>query len=167
MAEFNLNNLELDDNSFEVLPEGDYHFTVDSHEIGYYSGDSKKIPPNTQQIIVHLAITTNDGNEVKVRNTFNIYKQMFFLLRQFSECIGLCPEKGKFSFNVDAIDGRTGVCAITVGESQRGNKFNNVQTFYAPSKAPAVTANDDAWNGRDSFLEVTDDEDDPFTSVSN
>lgn len=166
MAEFNLNNLELDDNSFEVLPEGDYHFTVDSHEIGYYSGNSTKIPPNTQQIIVKLRVPTADG-EVVVRNTFNIYKNMLFLLRQFSECIGMCPEKGKFAFNVDNIDGRTGVCSITVGESARGNKFNNVQTFYAPSKAPAVTENDDAWAQRDAFLEMGEDEHDPFETVSN
>ena len=56
MAELNLNNLTLDDNTFDVLPDGDYHFTVDSHEIDYYSGNSTKIPPNTQQVICHLEI---------------------------------------------------------------------------------------------------------------
>ena len=51
MAELNLNNLTLDDNTFDTLPDGDYRFTVDSHEFDYYSGNSTKIPPNTQQVI--------------------------------------------------------------------------------------------------------------------
>ena len=56
MAELNINNLELDDNIIEVLPDGDYHFTVESHEVGYYSGDSTKIPADTQQVTCYLAI---------------------------------------------------------------------------------------------------------------
>ena len=56
MAELNLNNLTLDDNTFDTLPDGDYRFTVDSHEFDYYSGSSTKIPPNTQQVICYLAI---------------------------------------------------------------------------------------------------------------
>ena len=147
MSEFNLNNLELDDNTFEVLPDGDSHFTVDSHEIGY--SQSEKMPPNTQVITCYLKIPymTADG-EIKtanVRHNLNVYKKALFAIRQFAECIGLCPEKGKFAFNVDRIDGMSGVCALTTRESKNGNEFNNVQVMYAPSKAPAITANDEAW----------------------
>jgi len=68
MAELNINNLELDDNTFEVLPEGDYHFTVASHEVGYYSGNSKKIPENTQQVTCELEIPTTDRTVTLRRN---------------------------------------------------------------------------------------------------
>lgn len=40
MAEFNINNLVLDDNSFEVLPDGDYRFRVASHEIGFAQSEN-------------------------------------------------------------------------------------------------------------------------------
>ncbi len=165
MSEFNINNLELDDNTFEVLPDGDYHFTVESHELGYYSGTSDKIPANTQQIICYLEIPFyKDGilTTAKVRNTLNIYKKALFAIRQFVECIGMVPEKGKMSVDLEKIDGMSGICSITTFEGNNGNEFNRVQQFYPPSKVPAVTANDDAWNKKDGFMEVPDDVELPF-----
>lgn len=165
MAELNLNNLMLDDNTFDLLPDGDYHFTVDRHEIEFYSGPSTKIPPNTQQVICYLSIPYEKDGEIKtatVKNTLNVYKKALFAIRQFVECIGMVPEKGKASINMDAIDGMTGICSITTGTSARGNEFNNVGTFYPPSKAPRVTANDKAWENRDGFVPATDD---PFMNM--
>jgi len=165
MAELNLNNLTLDDNTFDVLPDGDYHFTVESHEIDYYSGNSTKIPPNTQQVICNLAIPHEKDGEIKtakIRNTLNIYSKGLWAVRQFVECIGMVPEKGKASIDMDAIDGMTGVCSITTVTSAKGNEFNNVGMFYPPSKAPRVTANDDAWNKRDGLVDVSED---PFLNM--
>lgn len=166
MAEvFNINDLVLEDNVFEIIPDGDYHFTVASHEIDYSTSD--KMPPNTQVIKCTLEIPfTNADGEVKtakVLNNLNVYKKGLFAIRQFSECIGLCPEKGKFHFNVDMIDGKTGVCAITSWKTNSGNERNQVQTFYAPSKTPAVTANDEAWSRRDGLADLS--EEDPFGDI--
>lgn len=165
MSELNINNLTLDDNTFEVLPDGDYHFTVESHELGYYSGNSDKIPPNTQQIICHLEIPFEKDGEVKiakVKNTLRVYKKALFAIRQFTDCIGLTPEKGRASLDIEKMDGLTGICSLTTAESSSGNEYNRVQQFYAPSKAPVVTANDDAWKKKDSFMGVDDDLDIPF-----
>lgn len=162
MAEFNINNLELDDNSFEVLPDGDYHFTVKSHEVGYATSD--KLPPNTQQIKCNLEIPIiKDGGikYVTVKNNLNIYAKALFAVRQFVECIGMVPEKGKANIDLEKMDGLVGICSLTTAESSRGNEFNRVQQFYPPSKAPAVTLNDDAWKKADDFLEAADD-DNPF-----
>ena len=153
--ELNINNLTLDDNSFEVLPDGDYHFAVESHEVGYYSGTSEKIPPNTQVVTCHLSIPFfKDGMiaTAKVRNNLNIYSKALFAIRQFTDCIGLTPEKGKANLDLEKMDGRTGICAITTVETKKGNEMNNVAVFYAPSKAPVVTANDEAWAKKDDFL---------------
>ena len=163
--QLNINNLELDDNTFEVLPDGDYHFTVDSHEVGYATSD--KMPPNTQQITCYLEIPfikDGDVKTVKVRNNLNVYKKALFAIRQFVECIGMVPEKGKAKIDLEKIDGMTGVCSITTMESKNGNEFNRVQLFYPPSKVPAVTLNDDAWKRKDEsgFLEVGDDPELPF-----
>ena len=169
MAEqFDLTNLQLDDNSFELLPDGDYHFTVDGHDLDYYSGNSEKIPPNTQQIIVRLAIPFEKDGEIrttKVRTTFNVYSKALFAIRQFAECVGMCPEKGKFRFNHKEIDGLSGVAQISQGTSSRGNGFNNVELFYPPSKVPAVTANDAAWKKWKAGDGFTNAEEDPFMSM--
>ena len=60
--ELNINNLMLDDNTIEVLPDGDYHFTVASHEVGYATSD--KMPPNTQQVACYLEIPYMKDGEV-------------------------------------------------------------------------------------------------------
>lgn len=157
---FNINNLELDDNTFEVLPDGDYHFTVASHEVGYATSD--KLPPNTQTIMCYLEIPfIKDGTvaTAKVRNNLNIYKKALFAVRQFVECIGMVPEKGKIKVDLEKIDGLTGICSLTTRESKNGNEYNNVSAFYPPSKAPAVTMNDEAWNKKDDFMQLPDDVD--------
>ena len=157
MAELNINNLVLDDNSFDVLPDGDYHFTVDRHEIGYYSGNSDKIPPNTQVVTCYLSIPYyKDGvlTYATVRNNLNVYSKALFAIRQFTDCIGLTPERGRASLNLEKMDGMTGICAITTVETKKGNEMNNVTLFYAPSKAPVTTANDDAWANADGFVPV-------------
>lgn len=161
---YNLNNLELDDNIFEILPDGDYHFTVESHEVGFASSD--KLPPNTQQITLCLQIPFMKDGSIKttnVKSNLNVYKKALFAIRQFAESIGMCAESGKFSFNIDNIDGRTGICALTSRE-YNGNTYNNVTKFYPPSKAPIVTANDDSWgeSNDEGFMEVDLNDDDPF-----
>ena len=55
------------------------------------------------------------------------------------------------------MDGKSGICSITTRESKNGNEFNNVQMFYPPSKAPAVTANDEAWKKKDDFMQLPED----------
>lgn len=161
MAEqqLNISNLTLDDNSFEILPDGDYHFTVVEHEVGYATSD--KMPPNTQQITCYLEIPFIKDGEIKtakVKNNLNIYKKALWAVRQFVECIGMVPEKGKMNVDLTKMDGLEGICSIVTGTSKNGKEFNNVQTFYPPSKAPAVTANDDAWAKRDGFLTVAEDD---------
>ena len=160
---FDLNNLELDDNTLELLPDGDYHFTVDSHTIEYSQSD--KFPPNTQVIVCSLAIPIIKDGDLKtvyVRHNLNVAKKTLFSIRQFAECIGMCPEKGKFAFNVDKIDGREGICNMTQYTNKSGKTFNNVQITYAPSKAPAITANDDAWAKRQANGGFGDGADWPF-----
>lgn len=160
---FNISNLTLDDNTFEVLPDGDYHFTVESYEVGYYSGDSVKIPANTQQVTYVLDVPfIKEGlvSHAKVKTTLNIYAKAMFAVRQFVECIGMAPEKGQTTgIDLTKAVSRKGICALTTMESKNGNEFNRVNTFYPPSKAPTVTANDAAWNNlsADGFMGVPDD----------
>lgn len=157
-----LSNLVLDDNTFELLPDGDYHFRVESHEVGYST--SNKLPANTQTITCHLEIPILKDGAVKwvqVKNNLNVYSKALFAIRQFAECIGLAPEQGRVSLDINQIDGKSGICSIETFEG-RNNAFNVVRSFYPPSKAPVVTMNDDAWNKKDDFMEIPDAEQLPF-----
>ena len=146
MDNLNINNLMLDDNSFKVLDEGTYRFTVSDHTIDYYSGNSTKIPENTQVVKANLEIPYTDENGdlavAKVRNNLNIYRGALFAVRQFAECIGLCDETGRKSINLEDMDGKSGICEITHYTNQKGDTYNNVDRCYPPSKAPKVCLND-------------------------
>lgn len=163
MSELNINNLELDDNSFYVAEEGDYHFRVVSHELDYYSGSSTKIPANTQQLICHLEIpvTTEDGQMavVNVKHTMNVYKKALFAIRQFTDCIGITPEHGKAKLDLEELDGAEGIARFTVQVSNNGNEYNRLDTAYAPSKAPMICENDSVWDEYkqkyDGFISVS------------
>lgn len=166
MANFDLHNLELNDNQFEVIPAGSYRFRVTDLEEGFYSGNSDKIPNGTQQIIAHFDVPyTSESGEYKigsVKSTFNVCTKAMFALRQFAECIGMCKETGKFTFNMDEAKGKDGICEIEIRTSTRGNDFPSVKNCYPPSKAPKVCANDKEWDNYTKGLTPTVTEDDPF-----
>ena len=67
-------------------------------------------------------------------------------------------EKGKEKIDLTKMKGLTGICSITIRESNNGNEFNRVESFYPPSKAPAVTMNDEAWKKKDDFMDIGEDE---------
>ena len=136
MAEqFNINNLTLDDNSFKLLPDGDYRFTVKSHELEYST--SEKMPPNTQVVTCILEIPYYEDGLVQfatVRNKLNIYSKGMFAVRQFTDCIGLTPEKGKVAgINLETMDGivyRKRLAAGNKDMAELHMNAENVKTFY-------------------------------------
>lgn len=163
---FDLHNIQLDDNQFDEVPAGTYRFRVNRLEEGFYSGNSEKIPNGTQQIIAYFDIPyTADSGEYKiatVKSTFNIYAKAMFALRQFAECIKLCPETGKFSFDMDAANGKDGICEIETRTSTKGNNFPSVKTCYPPSKAPKACLNDKEWSDFAKGMTPVVSGDDPF-----
>lgn len=163
---YDLHNLELNDNQFDVVPEGSYHFRVVHLETDYYSGKSDKIPNGTQQLIAYFDVPyTSDTGEYKIasiKTTFNVYAKALFALRQFAECIKMCKENGKFTFNMDDANGKEGICEIEIRTSTNGNNFSSVKCCYPPSKAPKKCANEKEWDNYKKGLTPVETEDDPF-----
>lgn len=166
MANYDLHNLELDDNQFDVIPAGTYRFRVTDVEEGFYTGKSDKIPNGTQQLIAHFDIPyTTEGGEYRiasVKTTFNVYAKALFALRQFAESIGMCKENGRFSFNMDEVKGKDGVCEIEIRTSSNGNDFPSVKSCYPPSRAPKACANDREWQNYEKGLTPVETGEDPF-----
>lgn len=166
MANYDLHNLELDDNQFDVIPAGTYRFRVTDAEEGFYTGKSDKIPNGTQQLIAYFDIPyTTEGGEYRVasvKTTFNVYAKALFALRQFAESIGMCKENGRFSFNMDEVKGKDGVCEIEIRTSSNGNDFPSVKSCYPPSRAPKACVNDKEWQNYEKGLTPVETEDDPF-----
>lgn len=163
MANF---QMTLDDNSFDVVPAGSYHFRVTALEEGFYSGKSDKIPNGTQQMIVHFDIPyTTENGEYKVaslKKTFNLCKIAMFAVRQFAECIGLCGESGRLAVDFNNSIGKDGICEITVRTGNNGNEFSGVENCYPPSKAPKACVNDKEWDSYTKGMTPVVSGDDPF-----
>lgn len=161
---FEFENLFLDDNTFTTVPEGDYHFKVDGYSVEYST--STKMPENTQVIRVEMSVPCMIEGKREVASVnlnLNVYSKAMFAIRQFFECIGLLPEKGKQKFpNPDLMIGKSGICHLIAGVSAKGNEYNQVDQCYPPSKAPRVCANDDAWNMPDINVPVEEDDENPF-----
>ena len=166
MANYDLHNLELDDNQFDVIPAGTYRFRVTDVEEGFYTGKSDKIPNGTQQLIAYFDIPyTTEGGEYRiasVKTTFNVYAKALFALRQFAESIGMCKENGRFSFNMDEVKGKDGICEIEIRTSSNGNDFPSVKSCYPPSRAPKACANDREWQNYEKGLTPVETGEDPF-----
>ena len=163
---FDLNNLELNDNQFDLVPPGSYRFRVIRTDRDYYNGKSEKIPNGTQQVVAYFEVPyTDESGEYRiatVKDTFNICTRALFALRQFAECIGMCREKGKFTFNMDQAEGKEGVCEIETRTSVNGNDFPCVKSCYPPSRAPKVCANDREWEIYARGMTPVVTEEDPF-----
>lgn len=142
--QLDIHNLSLKSNEFTVLEEGDYRFKVVGFSVEYSQG-SEKIPPNTQQIVVECEIPSANG-VATVKNYLTVYPKYLFLIRRFSEAVGLCEESGDFTLDVDALKGKEGICHLTVETSARGNDYNRMSEVFPPSKRPTVTDNDEYWD---------------------
>ena len=153
MPDLNINNLTLDDNSFKTIPDGDYHFIVESYEVTYATWD--KVPPNTQQITVTMEIPYK-GEMITITKDLYLCRKFMFVVRQFAESIGLVPEQGRANVDLTLMNGMEGICSVSTQESKNGNEYNRIETFYPPSKAPAVTLNDADYKNRDGFMNLGD-----------
>ena len=161
-----LENLYLDDNSYLAAPEGDYHFTVDGYDLDYST--SEKFPENTREVVVHMSVPVmieGKAETVSVKKNLPVCSKMLWLLRQYFECIGLMPEKGRAKMpDLDKMIGCTGKFRLLQGVSAKGNEYNNIDHFYRPSEAPTVCDNDDVWDKKpaEGFQPADDAEVNPF-----
>lgn len=138
---------EVNESEFEIIPDGDYVFTVSRWEKAYWepkSKDSKIGACQQANIEFEIKWTNENGQEKtnKVVHKLKLWRSLDFLIYQFFESIGL-RKKGDGSKRVpwDQIVGKTGICAIGHHTDSKGNDYNDILRCYAPENAPTVTKN--------------------------
>ena len=139
MAENIERNLDWDDtiekdSDFELLPAGDYAFTVESVERGRYEPkEGAKLPP-CNQATVNLRIEYN-GNTVTVQHRLFLHSRCEGMLKGFFVGIGQGKKNEPLKMNWAAVPGSKGRCKIGIrewtsrssGETMQGNE---VKRFY-------------------------------------
>ena len=131
----------------KLLPYGAYRFSVNSHTVTR-QGAAFLCPPDTQVMEYSLEIPYLQNGEIKkvfLTGKLPVHKRYLPRIREFTDCIGLTPEHGRATVNLENADGMTGICKVGIWEDADGNKTNIVRGYYAPSNAPSPIMNDSAW----------------------
>ena len=119
------------EDSFSLLPEGDYPFTVQKVERQRYSPKpNSKIPACNMAVVTFLV-----GSETLTEN-FMLHSKMEWKLSALYAAIGMKQKGEKVRMNWPGIIGRTGFCHIIIekykkndGSEGESNKFSK---FYTP-----------------------------------
>lgn len=157
---------EIDDLEFKTVPEGDYRFIVDHYEEDFYQPrEGGKIPP-CPMAVVYLKVPflfEGEPQYVTVKTQLRLASNQMFNIRRFFESIGLMQEgSGKQKMLWSEISGKIGCAKITATISNNGNEYNNVDSFYPPSKAPLVCDNDSAMMAMQKLNPISDAGELPF-----
>ena len=130
------------DSSFELLPAGDYDFTVKAVERGRYPGGDKMGPCNMATVIFGLKDT--DGKSVEIRKNFYLNTNCEGILCAFFTSIGMRKHGERVHMNWSAAPGCTGRCKITVRDYTKKDgtpgQSNDIKKFYEPEDKPAAPA---------------------------
>ncbi len=127
------------DESFQVLPEGDYRFTVTRFERARHSG-SEKIPACNKAVLT-LSVSGPEASG-EVQTSLFLHSKFEWKLCQFFTAIGQRRPGEAMRMNWGAVPGSSGMCRVGVrkwtgndGKEREGNEINE---FYDPEAAPAA-----------------------------
>lgn len=138
---------EVNESEFEIIPDGDYAFTVSAFEKAYFepkSADSKI--GACQQANIEFTINWRNSAGIertnKVIHKLKLWRSLEFLIYQFFESIGLRKKgDGTTVMPWNQIVGRTGICQIGHHTDSKGTDYNDIVKCYTPDNAPTVTKN--------------------------
>lgn len=140
--------IENTGHEFELMPEGDYLFTVTGFTRGWYEPrrPDAKLPPCPQAEIEMTINWTNAGGQSRVNSLtykLQLSQSVSWKIFQFFQCLGLLAEDAKQAkFPWNSILGKSGIAAVVQNISQsNGKTYNNIDKVYVPSAAPTVYAN--------------------------
>ena len=138
---------EVNESEFEILPDGDYFFTVTGFERAQFepkSADSKVGACQQANIEFTIQWKNSAGQDRtnKIVHRLKLWRTLEWMIYQFFESIGL-RKKGDGSQKMPwgQIIGKTGVCQIGHHTDNKGNDYNDVLKCYPPELAPKVTKN--------------------------
>lgn len=142
MINFDNNNVERElswddtivkDDSFILLPPGEYDFMVKQVERARFAGSEKM--PACNQATVHVAINTPEG-EVVIKNNLLLHSKTEWILSSFFASIGQKKKGEPLRMNWNMVPGARGRCEISNRE-HKGNMYNEVKKFL-PKEDPAA-----------------------------
>lgn len=134
--------LEKDSSDWELLPAGDYDFTVTGFERGRHPGSAKL--PACNKAIVDIYIQAPDGVSTTIKHNLFLHTKTEGMLSAFFCAIGQ-KKKGEKLPRMDwqKVIGAKGRCKVGVrdwtNKDGEARQSNEIKKFYAPDSAPEPT----------------------------
>lgn len=136
--EYDWNDIIENDSTFEILPEGDYDFTVISFERARHNG-SEKLPPCNKAV---LTIRVSNGEK-----TGTIFYNLFLhtktegMLCAFFTAIGHRKKGEQLRMDWSRVTGAKGRCKVGIrkwtGNNGQEMTSNDIVRFYEPDDRTA------------------------------
>lgn len=129
--------------SFTLIDEGDYNFRIDSVERTFVGDNSEKYA-GAKMATVYMDIEVPGQDSVLLRENFILHSNFAWKIGSLLTCVGLKKKGEPIRGNYwSKLAGLTGRCRIVQNSSKRNpeQKFNNIDTFYAPSDTKDSGAN--------------------------
>ena len=138
---------EVVEQTFELMPEGDYHFTVTGMQRGWYEPKRPGKISACNQADIELSFSwlnaAGQRRNNKLTYSLKLTQSLAFLIWQFFEGVGLHTHgDGMTRFPWDKIVGCKGIAKVPQREGSTGRRFNSGDSVYTPDKAPTVCADD-------------------------
>ena len=136
--EFNWDDvIEHDSEGFELLPEGDYDFTVTGFERARHNGSAKV--PACNKAVIKIEVRSADGKRGVITHNLLLHSNCEGLLCAFFTGIGQRRHGEKLQMNWSKVVGSRGRCKVGVrsytnvqGEVRQSNE---IKRFYDPAEA--------------------------------
>ncbi len=134
-------SLEVDEQEFTLLPEGDYTFTVEKFERGTFPG-SQKLPACPKAKLT-LRVESKGGPAFIITDLI-LHRVLEWKLSSFFRSIGAKRHGEPLVMNWNAVPGASGRAHITqrTYTTKNGEKrtVNDIGAFLDPDAAPAQRA---------------------------
>lgn len=131
---FGWNDTIRNDSTFELLPEGDYDFTVEKFERGRHNG-SDKLPPCNKAILT-IRVSNGEKSTTLEHNLF-LHTKTESMLCQFFTAIGQRKHGESLQMDWNRVIGARGRCKLSVrnwtGRNGENMQSNQISRFYEPS----------------------------------
>lgn len=130
------------DSTFEVLPEGDYNFTVKAFERAYHDGSAKLSPCN--KAIMKIEVTDGERTSTLDHNLY-LHSKTEGLICAFFNAVGMRKHGQPFKMDFPGAVGKTGRCKVGIrkwtGNNGQTMESNQITRFYEPEETatPAYT----------------------------
>ena len=138
--EFDWDSVIENDSTFELLPEGDYDFTVRSFERARHQPKEGGKLPACNKAILTLDVTNGAKSSTITHNLF-LHSSCEGMLCAFFTAIGQRKKGEQLKMNWMTVAGSRGRCKVVQKKNYNNDeKHNEIARFYEPGEASAQTA---------------------------